>query len=162
MPLAETVAALERLIEQGKIRRWGVSNFDVADMEELAALPEGSRAAANQVLYNLARRGVEFDLLPWCAERGIDVMAYSPLDEGTLAGHPALKAVAKRIGASPAQVALAWLLRDPRIAVIPKASSLEHVRANAAAREVKLDREALAELDRAFPPPQSKRPLEII
>lgn len=162
VPLAETVEALERLRGEGKIRRWGVSNFDVADMEELAALPEGRQVAANQVLYNLARRGIEFDLLPWCDAHAVDVMAYSPLDEGTLAAHPALKAIAKRIGASPAQVALAWLLRDPRVAVIPKSSSPGHVRANAAAREVKLDAEATAELDRAFPPPKRKRPLEII
>jgi len=162
VPLAETVETLERLREAGKIRRWGVSNFDVADLEELTALPGASRVAANQVLYNLARRGIEFDLLPWCAERGIDVMAYSPLDEGTLVAHPALKALAKRIGATPAQVALAWLLRDRRVAVIPKASSPEHVRANAAARDVKLDAAAIAQLDRAFPPPTRRHPLEII
>ena len=162
VPLAETVEALERLRAEGKIRGWGVSNFDVGDLEELAALREGGHAAADQVLYNLARRGVEFDLLPWCAQREVDVMAYSPLDEGALPAHPALKAVAKRIGATPAQVALAWLLRDPRVAVIPKSSNVAHVRANAAAREVRLDDEALAELDRAFPPPRRKRPLEII
>jgi diketogulonate reductase-like aldo/keto reductase len=162
VPLAETVEALERLREAGKIRRWGVSNFDVADMEELAGAAGGERCAANQVLYNLARRGIEFDLLPWCAARGIDVMAYSPLDEGTLAAHPALAKVAKRLGSSAAQVALAWLLRDPRVCVIPKASGAEHVRANAAARGLALDDEAIAELDRAFPPPTRKRPLEII
>ncbi|HSN19472.1 MAG TPA: aldo/keto reductase [Usitatibacter sp.] len=162
VPLAETVEALERLAEAGKIRRWGVSNFDVADMEEVAALPAGARVAANQVLYNLARRGVEFDLLPWCADRGIEVMAYSPLDEGTLPAHPAVQAVAKRLGASAAQVALAWLLRDPRVVAIPKSSTREHVRANASARDLVLDAEALAALDRAFPPPRGKRPLEII
>jgi len=162
VPLAETVETLETLRGQGRIRRWGVSNFDVADMQELVALPEGSVVAANQVLYNLARRGVEFDLLPWCAERSVDVMANSPLDEGALAAHPALKSIAKRIGATPAQVALAWLLRDSRVAVIPKSSTPQHVRANAAARDVKLDARTLAELDRAFPPPRRKRPLEII
>ncbi len=162
VPLAETVETLERLREDGRIRRWGVSNFDVVDMEELAALPEGGQAAANQVLYNLARRGIEYDLLPWCAERSIDVMAYSPLDEGTLPEHPVLKSVAKRVGATPAQVALAWLLRDPRVAVIPKSSRVEHVRANAAARDVKLDELSLADLHRAFPPPLGKRPLEIV
>jgi diketogulonate reductase-like aldo/keto reductase len=160
--LEETVEALERLRESGKIRRWGVSNFDVADLEELVALAAGGEAAANQVLYNLARRGIEFDLLPWCAGRGIEVMAYSPLDEGTLVAHPAVAAVAGRIGATPAQVALAWVLRDPRVAAIPKASTREHVRANAAARDLKLDDEALAALDRAFPPPKRKQPLEII
>lgn len=162
VPLEETVEVLERLRGEGKIRRWGVSNFDVADLEELAALPDGAKVAANQVLYNLARRGIEFDLLPWCAAHGIDVMAYSPLDEGALVVHPALAKVAKRLGTSAAQVALAWLLRDPRVAVIPKASSAEHVRANAAARDLALDDEALEALDRAFPPPNRKRALEII
>jgi len=162
VPLEETVETLERLRGEGKIRRWGVSNLDVADMEELASVPEGARVAANQVLYNLARRGIEFDLLPWCAARAIDVMAYSPLDEGTLAVHPALEKVAKRLGTTAAQVALAWLLRDPRVAAIPKASSAKHVRANAAARDLALDAEALEALDRAFPPPKRKRALEII
>ena len=162
VPLEETVETLERLREAGRIRRWGVSNFDVADMEECVALPGGKRIAANQVLYNLARRGIEYDLLPWCAGRSIAVMAYSPLDEGALVAHPALGNVARRLGTTAAQVALAWLLRDPRVAVIPKASSREHVRANAAARELQLDAPSLAELDRAFPPPRRKRRLEII
>jgi diketogulonate reductase-like aldo/keto reductase len=162
VPFAETVEALERLREAGKIRRWGVSNLDVAEMEELVAVADGGHVAANQVLYNLARRGIEFDLLPWCAARAIEVMAYSPLDEGSLVAHPALAKVAKRLGTTAAQVALAWLLRDPRVCVIPKASTREHVRANAAARELALDDEAIAELDRAFPPPTRKRPLEII
>jgi len=128
VPLEETVATLEELSGAGKIRRWGVSNFDVADMEELVAVPGGERVAANQVLYNLGRRGVEFDLLPWCAERGIPVMAYSPLDEGRLASHPAVRTIAQRMEITPAQVALAWLLRNPAIAAIPKASNAEHVR----------------------------------
>lgn len=162
VPLAETVEALERLVEAGKIHRWGVSNFDVADMEELAALPAGAKAAANQVLYNLARRGVEFELLPWCAARGVEVMAYSPLDEGPLARHRVVQAVAKRSGATPAQVALAWVLRRPEVVAIPKASKAAHVRANAKARDLVLDAETLAELDRAFPPPKAKRPLDII
>ena len=162
VPLEETVEALERLRAEGKICRWGVSNFDVVDMEELAALRGGAGVAANQVLYNLARRGIEYDLLPWCAERSIDVMAYSPLDEGTLAAHPALRSIARRAGATPAQLALAWLLHDGRAAVIPKSSHGEHVRANAAARDLKLDAQALVELDRAFPPPKRKRPLEIL
>jgi diketogulonate reductase-like aldo/keto reductase len=160
--LAETVETLERLVEAGKIRRWGVSNFDAADMEELAALAGVGKAAANQVLYNLARRGVEFDLLPWCAARGIDVMAYSPLDEGPLAVHPVLRAIAKRLGTTAAQVALAWVMRSPEVVAIPKASSPEHVRANAKACDIALDAGMLAELDRAFPPPAKKRRLEII
>jgi diketogulonate reductase-like aldo/keto reductase len=162
VPLEETVEALEALVESGSIRAWGVSYFDVADMEELGAIAGGERVAANQVLYNLARRGIEFDLLGWCAGRDVDVMAYSPLDEGALAAHPALRGIAERIGATPAQVALAWLLREQRVAVIPKASSVEHVRDNAAARGIALDPEALAALDAAFPPPRRKRALEII
>ena len=162
VPLAETVATLEELVLQGKIRRWGVSNFDVADMEELVAVPDGERVAANQVLYNLGRRGPEFGLLPWCAERGIAVMAYSPLDEGRLVRHPALDAVAKRLGASTAQVALAWLLRDRRIVTIPKAATPAHVAANRETADLVLDPAALETLERAFPAPRRKRPLEMI
>jgi diketogulonate reductase-like aldo/keto reductase len=161
VPFAVMVQALDKLERAGKIRRWGVSNLDVADLEEMARVPGADRVAADQVLYNLARRGPEFDLLPWCAKRGIDVMAYSPLDEGALASQGALRTVAKRLQATPAQVAIAWLLTRG-VAAIPKATRPEHVRANAAAREVQLDTEALAALDRAFPPPRSKRPLEMI
>ncbi len=162
VPLAETVAALEALVAEGRIHRWGVSNFDVADMEELYRVPGGERCAANQVLYNLARRGIEFDLLPWCRERGVDVMAYSPLDEGRLLEHPALAAAAGRLGVPPAQVALAWTLRSPGMVSIPKASRPEHVRSNHAAASLRLDGAALAELDAAFPPPPRKRALEMI
>lgn len=162
VPLAETVAALGELVAAGKIASWGVSNFDVGDLEELVAIPGGEQVAANQVLYNLARRGAEFDLLPWCEERGIAVMAYSPLDEGRLSGHSALASVALRLGASPAQVALAWVLRAGNVAAIPKAARLEHVRANREAADLVLDSAAQAELDRAFPPPQRKRALEMI
>jgi diketogulonate reductase-like aldo/keto reductase len=162
VPLAQTVEALEKLVESGKIARWGVSNFDTHDLEELATIPGGDRVAANQVLYNLLRRGPEFDLLPWCVRHSVDVMAYSPLDEGTLPRHPAVMAIAKRIGMAPAQVALAWLLRDSRVAVIPKASSPRHVRENRAAADIVLDDAALRSLDEAFPPPRGKRPLEII
>jgi diketogulonate reductase-like aldo/keto reductase len=162
VPLAETVATLEDLVRAGKIRRWGVSNFDVADMEELAAVPGGGNVAANQVLYNLARRGIEYDLLPWCAERNIPIMAYSPLDEGRLIRHPALSSVARRLKVDPGQVALAWLLRNPRVIAIPKASTQDHVRANRAAADILLDVETLAELEKAFPPPRRKHPLEML
>ena len=162
VPLAETVATLEELIARGKIHRWGVSNFDVADLEELVKVPDGWRCAANQVLYNLSRRGIEFDLLAWCAERGIRVMAYSPLDEGRLVRHPAVDEVARRLGVPPARVALAWLLRDPELVVIPKASNLEHVRGNRSAADLVLDAAAIEVLERAFPAPRRKRPLEMI
>ncbi len=162
VPLEETVATLEELVRAGKIRRWGVSNFDVADMQDLLAVPQGERVAANQVLYNLARRGAEFDLAPWCAARRIALMAYSPLDEGRLARHPALDAVATRLGVSTGEVAVAWLLRNPNVAAIPKAATLEHVRANRAAADLQLDDGALEALERAFPAPRRKRPLEMI
>jgi diketogulonate reductase-like aldo/keto reductase len=162
VPLAETVATLRELVAAGKIARWGVSNFDVADLEELVAIPGGNEVAANQVLYNLASRGIEFDLLAWCGERGIDVMAYSPLDEGRLVEHPALHAVAKRLGCTPAQAALAWVLRDERVVAIPKASHAGHVRANRAAADMKLDAQSLSDLDRAFPPPRRKTALAMI
>lgn len=162
VPLAETVGALEELVAEGRIRRWGVSNFDVADMEELAAVPGGEGAAADQVLYNAARRGIEFDLLPWCRERGVRVLAYSPLDEGPLARHPALIPIARILGVTPAQVAIAWAMRDPGVTVIPKASRPEHVRANRAAGDLALEASVLRELDAAFPPPRRKVPLAVI
>ena len=162
VPLAETVATLEDLAREGKIASWGVSNFDVADLQELVAVPGGERVAANQVLYNLAQRGIEFDLLPWCGERGIDVMAYSPLDQGRLLDHPVLEAVARRTKATPAQVALAWVLRDERVVAIPKAARPAHVKANRAAADLRLDLASRAELDRAFPPPRRKTALAML
>jgi len=162
VPLAETVATLEELVGAGKIRRWGVSNFDVGDMEELVRVPGGDRVAANQVLYNLARRGIEFDLLSWCSKRGIAVMAYSPLDEGGLVRHAALARIARRLGVTPARVALAWTIRSQGVCAIPKAAKLEHVRDARAALDLVLDADTLAELDRAFPPPRRKTPLGMI
>jgi len=162
-PLAETVEAFEALRSQGKIRRWGVSNLDVSDLEELGeeAL---ARCATDQVLYNLSARGIEFDLLPFCRERGMPVMAYTPLGQaGEMLRDPTLAAIAARHGATPAQIALAWTLRDPGgVIAIPKASSPEHVRENAAAAAIALTPEDLAKLDAAFPPPRRKRPLEIL
>jgi len=160
--LEETVSTLEELVRIGKIQRWGVSNFDVADMEELVGVPGGDRCAANQVLYNLAHRGPEFDLLPWCAERRIPVMAYSPLDEGRLVRHPAIASVAHRLVVDPGQVALAWVLRNDNVIAIPKASSREHVLANRAAADIHLDRAALEMLEQSFPAPRRKRPLDMI
>jgi diketogulonate reductase-like aldo/keto reductase len=161
VPLAETVAALEEMVAAGRIGRWGVSNFDVADMEELFAIRGGDRCAANQVLYNLARRGVEYDLLPWCRERGVAVMAYSALDDGRLAKDPAVAKVASRVGATPAQVALAWTMRADGVTALVKASRPDHVRADRAALDVRLDPGSLAELDRAFPVPRRKVPLAV-
>jgi diketogulonate reductase-like aldo/keto reductase len=161
-PLAETVAGFEALVAAGKIRHWGVSNFDADDMAELARLPAGGRVATNQVLYNLGRRGIEWDLLPWCRTRRVPIMAYSPLDQGAILRKRALKSVAARHDATPAQVALAWLLRQDDVMVIPKASDLEHVRANRGALDLVLSKADLAELDAAFPPPGRRRPLEMV
>ena len=161
VPLAETVAAMEHARAQGKIARWGVSNLDVSELQELGAALDG--CAANQVLWNLTARGVEFDLLPFCAARSMPVMAYSPIGQGgTLLRHAALRAVASRRGATPAQVALAFVLRAPGVIAIPKAADMVHVRQNAQALEVVLTAEDLADLDAAFPPPGHKEPLEMI
>ena len=160
VPLAETLAAFQSLKRLGKIRDYGVSNFDVDDMEEANALPGGEEIATNQVMYNLAHRGIEWDLLPWCRERGIPIMAYSPIDQGGMLEHPQLKAVAARHDATPAQVALAWLL-DRDVVAIPKASSAAHVRENRGALDLTLADEDLSDLDRAFPPPRRKVALEV-
>jgi diketogulonate reductase-like aldo/keto reductase len=161
-PPFETLEAFESLRRDGKIRYWGVSNFDPDDMAELEALPGGSAVATNQVLYNLTRRGIEFDLLPQCRERGVPVMAYSPIEQGRMLRHPALAEVARRYGASPAQIGLAWVLRQDRVLAIPKAGRPEHVRENRAALNLTLTPEDLADLDRAFPPPKGARPLEML
>ncbi len=158
-PLSETVDAFERLREQGKIGAWGVSNFDVDDMIEL----NDERCATNQVLYNLEERGIEFDLLPWCAERAMPVMAYCPIAQGgRLLDQPVLRQVAQRHGVTPAQACLAWVIRREGVIAIPKASTAEHVRLNAAALHVKLDAEDFAALDRAYPAPQRKQRLNMV
>jgi diketogulonate reductase-like aldo/keto reductase len=161
-PLADTLAAFETLMADGKIRHWGVSNFNADDMQELLELPGGDRCATNQVLYNLTRRGVEFDLMPLCGARGIPIMAYSPIEQGRLLSHATLKAIAARRTATPAQIALAWVLRQHGMIAIPKAASEKHVRENRAAVDVVLSADDLAELDHAFPPPKRKRSLEML
>jgi diketogulonate reductase-like aldo/keto reductase len=139
-----------------------VSNFDVADMEELQAVPGGAAASTNQVLYNLGRRGIEYDLLPWCAQRAIPVMAYSPLKQKRLLDDAGLKAIAAKHAATPAQIALAWVLRQQGVIAIPKAASAAHVRQNHLALKVQLDAGDVAVLDRAFRPPLRKMPLEML
>jgi diketogulonate reductase-like aldo/keto reductase len=164
VPLEHTVEALATLKRDGKIRHWGVSNFDVGDMEELAALRVAGAplTATNQVLYNLMRRGVEFDLLPWCQAHGMPIMAYSPLEQGTLIGHKTVRAIANRLRATASQVALAWVLRQPGIVTIPKAGHVDHVRDNHGALAIRLVPSDLLELDRAFSPPTRKISLEMI
>jgi diketogulonate reductase-like aldo/keto reductase len=161
-PLAETVAGFEELRRSGKIRAWGVSNFDISDMEELMGVPGGQNCAANQVLYNLSRRGIEYDLLPWCQESGMPVMAYSPIEQGRLARSGELIRIAKAYQATPAQVALAFLLERDGVIAIPKSSNPQRVEENAQAAELDLSDDDLSALDAAFPPPERKAPLEMI
>jgi diketogulonate reductase-like aldo/keto reductase len=161
-PFAATIEAMETLIDQGKIGAWGVSNLDNEDMAELLEQDNGHHVQVNQVLYNLSRRGVEFDLQPYCTEQNIALMAYSPIEQGRILKDATLTAIAKRHGATPAQVALAWTLRRPGVISIPKASTLQHVQDNRACLDVVLDATDLAELDKAFPPPKKRRPLEML
>ena len=160
--LRETVEAFEALKAAGKILNWGVSNFDVDDMEELARLPAGAAVATNQVLYNPERRGIEHDLIPWCRKRAIPVMAYSPVGQGALLRKAGLADLARRHDATPAQIVLAWVMRQDGVIAIPKASRQEHVRDNRAALDIQLAVDDLAAFDRLFPPPRRKQPLEMI
>jgi len=161
-PLRETVHAFETLKQAGKIGAWGVSNFDPDDMDELRGVTNGANVATNQVLYNLNRRGIEYDLLKDSQKSGIPVMAYSPLDEGRLLRHPDLVHIAKAHQATTAQVALAFLIRNPGVIVIPKTGMPERVRENRTAVDVHLTPDDLEILDRTFPPPRTKMPLEMI
>jgi diketogulonate reductase-like aldo/keto reductase len=161
-PFAATIEAMETLIDQGKIGAWGVSNLDLDDMQELLEQDNGHHVQVNQVLYNLSRRGIEFDLRPFAVEQNIALMAYSPIEQGRILKDATLVAVAKRHGVMPAQVALAWTLRSPGVISIPKASTMQHVQDNRACLDVTLDATDLAELDRAFAPPKKRRPLEML
>jgi diketogulonate reductase-like aldo/keto reductase len=160
--LAETVEAMQTLVEAGKIGAWGVSNFDTDDMEELFSVPGGRNCAVNQILYNLGRRGPEFDLIPWCRAKDIPIMAYSPIEQGRLLHHPELVRIAGSHGATPAQVALAFVLRRDGVIAIPKSARRAHVIENRAAADLKLDDADWAALDAAFPPPKTRRPLEML
>ncbi|WP_017813982.1 aldo/keto reductase [Paenibacillus shenyangensis] len=167
IPLHDTVEGMEKLVQQGKIRRWGVSNLDVEDMNALLSLPDGKNCATNQVLYHLGSRGIELDLLPWQEEHQMPIMAYSPLAQaGTLRrellSHQALQDVAEQQGAHPFQIMLAWCIRSGNIMAIPKASSREHAESNAAAAAIELTSEQLDLLDRAFASPSHKVPLDMI
>jgi len=161
VPLAETVDAFSELKERGWIRHWGVSNFDALDLAELITVAAGDEVASDQVLYNLQHREAEFELLPWCRDQRIVVMAYSPVDRGALVENDVVVEIAAKHGATPAQVALAWVLRNDNVCAIPKAAIHEHVRENARALEVTLDREDLKLLDDAFPAPDRPVPLAL-
>ena len=161
-PLADTVAAFEELRDAGKIRHWGVSNLDVDDLTELVALPDGDHVATDQILYNLTRRGPEWDLLPWADRRDLPVMAYSPLEQNRVLGDATLAEVAGRHGATPAQIAIAWVLDRPGVVAIPKASTPARVTENHGALGISLTDDDRATLDATFPPPTRKRRLEIL
>ncbi|WP_414473733.1 aldo/keto reductase [Microvirga sp. M2] len=162
VPLEETVAGFEELRHAGKIRHWGVSNFDTDDMEELFDVEGGANCATNQVLYNVTRRGPEYDLIPWMEKHRMPLMAYSPIEQGRLPKAGLLQEIGRRYDASSYQIALAWLLRKPDIVAIPKASSPAHVRDNRRALDIRLSRDELEAIDARFPPPRRKRPLEMI
>ena len=159
VPLRETVAGFEQLRSRGLIRHWGVSNFDLSDMQELVGVPGGAACSANQVWYSLTKRGIEFDLLPWQRQRQMPLMAYSPIDQGALSRHAGLADLAARRGLTPAQLALAWMLSQPGVMAIPKSSDPDRLRHNWEAGAWRLDGDDLAQLDRLFPPPRRKQPL---
>ena len=161
-PLEYTVSAFEQLKTDGKIRHWGVSNFDTSDMQELYGIPDGKNCQINQVLYNLSRRGIEWDLLPWCRSMGLPIMAYSPIEQGRLLENKKLKALASEIGVSAAQLSIAWSIRNNDIITIPKASNLEHVSQNIDAWTIKLESAILDELDKLFKPPVRKKGLDVL
>jgi diketogulonate reductase-like aldo/keto reductase len=162
VPLEDTVAGFEELRRSGKIRHWGVSNFDTSDMEELVRVDDGANCATNQVLYNVTRRGPEFDLIPWMAAHRMSLMAYSPIEQGRLPKSGALQMIGDKHRASAFQIALAWLLQQPGVIAIPKASRPDHVRDNHRALQIKLSPEELKAIDAHFLPPSRKRPLEMI
>ncbi len=162
IPIAETVDAFERLRADGKIARWGVSNFDIDAMRTLDALSEGRHCATNQVLYHLGERGIEWDLLPWMRERGMPVMAYCPLGEGALLRNHRLATIAKDNDATPAQLALAWLLRANDVIAIPESANVVHIRENRAAADMTLKTQTLSALDAAFPPPRRPTSLAVV
>jgi diketogulonate reductase-like aldo/keto reductase len=161
VPLDETIEGFDALAHAGKIRHWGVSNFDLPDMIEVFGLADDA-VCTDEVLYNLTRRGIEYDLMLWCHERRIPIMAYSPIEKGRLLNSRTLEVIAARHQATPATVALAWVLRQDGVVAIPKASSEAHVRENRAALDLRLTEQDLADLDRAFPPPTGPQPLEMI
>ncbi|MEE3649342.1 MULTISPECIES: aldo/keto reductase [unclassified Brenneria] len=167
IPLIDTITAMQQLQQSGKIGRWGVSNLDTDDMQELWSLDGGNACMTDQVLYHLASRGIEFDLLPWCRQRHVPVMAYCPIAQAGrlrdgLFADPVVNAIARQHAITPAQVLLAWVIRQPGVIAIPKASSEQHVKENAQVMDIVLQPDELALLDRAFPPPQRKQHLDVV
>lgn len=161
-PFEETVEAMLELQQAGKIKEWGVSNMDVEEMKKFYAIPGGDTCAANEVLYNLSRRGIEYDLIPWCKKHRVPVIAYSPVEQGRLLEHAALTGIARRHSATPTQIALAWVIRNPGVIAIPKAATVAHVQENFKSLFIDLTEEDLADLDKAFPAPKKKTALEML
>ncbi|MCC8094492.1 MAG: aldo/keto reductase [Tannerellaceae bacterium] len=161
-PFEETVEAMLQLKQEGKIRDWGVSNMDVAEMEAFYSIPGGNTCAANQVVYNLTRRGIEYDLIPWCRKNNLPVIAYSPVEQGRLQNNKLLSEIARRHNASPTQIALAWAIRNPGVIAIPKAASAKHVEENFKSLTLELTAEDLQQIDSVFPTPTRKMPLEML
>ncbi|MBA2368550.1 MAG: aldo/keto reductase [Candidatus Protochlamydia sp.] len=162
VPFSETLEAFRLLKSSGKIRHYGVSNFDLSAMEKAVNLPGGEEVLTNQVLYNLSHRGIEWDLLPWCQSKDIPIMAYSPFDEGRLLNHPFLNQIAASLNATPAQIALAWILQQKKVVAIPKTGNIGRIKENNAALQLKLPEEILIKLNKFFPSPAKKMDLEII
>jgi diketogulonate reductase-like aldo/keto reductase len=161
VPLSETFEAMLELQQAGKIRDFGVSNFDQADLQEAQQFDQ-HLTATDQVLYNLSRRGIEWDVLPWCRQQGIPIMAYSPIEQGRLLKHRSLITISQKLQATPAQIALAWLLHQSNVVVIPKSSRMDRIRENFAALSIQLSDADLAALDKAFPPPNQPQPLQML
>jgi diketogulonate reductase-like aldo/keto reductase len=162
VPLEETVSAFGELRAAGLIRFWGVSNFDLPDLRELAGLGAAGDCQTDQVLYNLNHRSAELRVLPWCRQHGLPIMAYSPLDQGRLLDHPVVRGIATQYRTGPAEVAIAWLLTQPEVCAIPQAGTVSHVRHNRAAADLELREIDLIKLDEAFPPPLEPQPLEML
>jgi diketogulonate reductase-like aldo/keto reductase len=162
VPLEETIGAFEELKRTGRIRHWGVSNFDINDLRELIDRPGGRAVETDQVLYNLTRRGIEWNLLPWAQQNGMPLMAYSPIEQGRLVGHPVLRGIAVHHKATSAQIALAWVIAHPGVCAIPEAGTPEHVRQNFKALQVVLREDDVVKLDSAFPPPPQPVPLDVL
>jgi diketogulonate reductase-like aldo/keto reductase len=162
VPLEETIGAFEELKRTGRIRHWGVSNFDIGDLAEVIDRPGGRAVETDQVLYNLTRRGIEWNLLPWAQQNGMPLMAYSPIEQGRLVGHPVLRGIAVHHKATSAQIALAWVIAHPGVCTIPEAGTPEHVRQNFEALQVVLREDDVVKLDSAFPPPPQPVPLDVL
>lgn len=161
-PFEETIESFEKLVSDGKIKYWGVSNLDVSEMQYIQTIKNGHHCNTDQVLYNLTRRGIEYDLLPWAQKSDISIMAYSPIEQNRLLEENVVVEVANKHQATPAQIALAWILQNEGIIPIPKASTIAHVEENLGCFDIQLTEQDNELLNNVFPPPHSKQGLEMI